>query len=163
MASNNSNEYERAIKILEEWAENSSMSEDCGGYELLYKLMDICSGFKLCTYCSDVKKCDYCDVKTCNITETAPFGHLITEIEGEDLYVVMKAFLDHIANPNFLIQCGVYKGLTFLQGLIKLNRRDLVEMLLSNTHGSKCRVFAQPVIIDYQSVDWLRKEGIMLN
>ena len=69
----------------------------------------------------------------------------------------MKILLAHVKNPNFLLRCGRFKGKTLLQGAIATDQKDLIQMLLSNTHGSKISKLKEPIIIDVESAKWIER------
>lgn len=85
------------------------------------------------------------------ISDTRPFGRILGMFEGEELFIVMKVVMAHIKNPNFILRCGRFKGMTLLQGAIATGNNDVVQLVLSNTHGSKISKVKEPVIIDAES------------
>lgn len=132
-------DYARAIGICENWFKNSSYVSNCRGERLLDTLHNIKHGESL------------------DVPDTTSFGNLLSQIQEEDLVVLMKVLLLHIANPNFTLRCGHYEGKTFLQGVIASGNKKLLQLLMSNTHGSETK-WKEPLIIDYESAEWLKKE-----
>lgn len=119
--------------------EDYSSSYLCGGQHLIDILQDI-SG----------------DRSTLCIEDTRPFGDLLSRIEGENLVVLMKVILANVKNPNFHLRNGLFKGKTLLQGAIRSGNKELVQLLLSNTHGSKLSEVIEPFIIDAGTVEWMK-------
>lgn len=128
--------YNRAVVICKEWMEDYSTSYECGAYSLLHSFDQIMY-----------------DLPALRIKDMRPFGDLLCKIEGNDLIHIMKVLLAHINNPNFLLKNGKYEGKTFLQGVIATKNKALIDLVLSNNHGSKIFEISEPVIIDHES--WL--------
>lgn len=71
----------------------------------------------------------------------------------------MRVLLAHVSNPNFLLQNGIYKARTFLQGVIALGNKELLELLMADKHGYKTK-WVKSLIIDYESAEWLKTGGL---
>lgn len=140
----NKSDYNRAIFICNEWLDSYELAHKCGGKHLIDTLNNI------------VNK-----VPAFAITNTRPFGEILSSINGEFLYIVMKVLMAHVNNPNFTLKYGIYKGKTLLQGVICTGNINLIQLILSNTHGSKTHMIKEPVIIDHYSWEWLKRETLI--
>lgn len=136
-------DYNRTLFLCNEWIHEYESSHECGGQNLINTLNDITS--KVPAFC---------------IKDTRPFGNLLSRIEGDDLLVVMKVLMAHINNPNFTLRSGFYEGKTLLQGSIMTGNKELIRLMLANTHGSKTHLVKEPIIIDHESWRWLEKQSL---
>lgn len=136
-------DYNRATNICQNWLENNYSADSCGGQNLINTFKNIAT--EMPAFC---------------IIDKRPFGDLLSRIRGENILIVMKVLMAHINNPNFTLRSGFYKDKTLLQGVIATGNKELVKMLLSNSHGSKVHLIKEPLIIDYESMLWLIKEKL---
>jgi hypothetical protein len=88
-------------------------------------------------------------------------GLLFDELNHDNLLQVMKIFLSHINNPNIHIQNGDHEGKTLLKTVIDIKHKELLELLISNNHGSMIDGYNEPLIIDSESREYIEslKEG----
>ena len=136
-------DYEQAIEICEDWLASYSSSHECGGQHLIDTLENVA----------------YCKQPRSYLIDTRPFGSLLSKITGDEIVLLMKVLMAHIQNPNFTLTCGFYKGKTLLQGAIETGNKELVSMLISNTHGSKLNCgTVEPMIMDYKLLEWFLGE-----
>ena len=138
-------DYVRASVICSEWIEDYTSSYECGGTSLLYSFDQITNG-----------------LPAMRIKDLRPFGDLLGRLDGNDLVHIIKVLLAHINNPNFILKNGTYKGRTFLQGVIETENKSLIELVLSNKHGSKIFEISEPVIIDHDSWLILKRDRLFL-
>lgn len=91
------------------------------------------------------------------MSDTRPFAEILSCIEGEDLFILMKVLLAHVKNPNFLLRYGRFMGKTLLQGAVGTGDEALLKMLISNTHGCTLHVceVIEPIVIDVKSAKWI--------
>lgn len=127
-------DYSRAAHIVYNWYYNINYKQ-CNGRELI-KYLDTIQ-FALPNFC---------------ITNTSSFGSLLSELTGKELLFLMEVLLAHISTPNFILD----DGNTFLQRAIATGNRDLVRLLISNTHGSKVFKITESLWIDPQSAEWIK-------
>ena len=138
-------DYVRATVICKEWIEDYSSAYECGATSLLYSFDQITNG-----------------LPALRIKDLRPFGDLLSKLDGNDLFHIIKVLLAHINNPNFVLKNGKYKGKTFLQGVIATNDKNLIELVLSNKHASKIFEGSEPVIIDHDSWLTLKSQSLFL-
>ena len=137
----NESDYERAIEILQDWMDGYSSSKEFHGQFLIDNLGVIT-----------------CELPFMVIYHTAPFGSLLSRIEGEEIVFLMRVIMAHVSNPNFTLVSGFYKDQTFLQGAISTGNKELVKLLISNTHGSKLRGHVEPMIMDHKLLEQFFEE-----
>ena len=54
------------------------------------------------------------------IENTKIFGILLTELDEDNLTCLMYLLFEYIRDPNIILESGVYKGKSLLQGLIAI-------------------------------------------
>ena len=138
-------DYVRASVICKEWIEDYSSSYECGATSLMYSFDQITNG-----------------LPALRIIDLRPFGDLLSRLDGNDLFHIIKVLLAHINNPNFILKNGKYKGQTFLQGVISTEDKNLIELVLANKHGSKLFEISEPIIIDHDSWLSLKRDRLFL-
>lgn len=133
-------DYPAVFTIANDWYNNSLYSYESGGRSLLKSIGTI--QLALPNHC---------------ITDTSAFGDILTQLEGKKLLQLMEMLLAHISNPNFILESGKFQGLSFLQGAIALENKELIKLIISGNHGSKIFKLQEPLLIDDQSAKWIKE------